>query len=47
MNAVGPSSTGHHKDVDQGYNALLHLYYTNKVFMGFCCVGAEFFYVFL
>ena len=32
------------------FNAMLsrvQLFYENKLFFGYCCVGAEFFYIFL
>ena len=35
-----------HKDVDaRSHGALLRLYYTNRVFMGACCVSAEVLYL--
>ena len=34
-----------HKDVDPGSFFILRLYYTNRIFMGACCVGAEVLYL--
>mmetsp|Transcript_1373 Transcript_1373/g.5978 ORF Transcript_1373/g.5978 Transcript_1373/m.5978 type:complete len:264 (+) Transcript_1373:50-841(+) len=34
-----------HKDVDEGSFFILRLYYTNRIFMGACCVGAEVLYL--
>merc|ERR1712039_129605 len=40
-------SNQHHKaaQVLERRSALLRFYYTNKLFMGLCCTGAELFYV--
>ena len=35
------ASKSSHKDVDPTANAILRLYYTNRIFMGVCCVSAE------
>lgn len=34
-----------HKDVDPSSFFILKLYYTNRIFMGACCVGAEVLYL--
>jgi len=34
-----------HKEVDPGANFVLRLYYTNRIFMGICCVSAEVLYL--
>ena len=34
-----------HKDVDRSSFFILKLYYTNRIFMGACCVGAEVLYL--
>ena len=39
------ASKSSHKDVDPTANVILRLYYTNRIFMGVCCVSAEVLYL--
>jgi CDP-diacylglycerol--inositol 3-phosphatidyltransferase len=39
------ASKSSHKDVDRSAFFLLRLYYTNRIFMGVCCVSAEVLYL--
>ena len=39
------ASKSSHKDVDPAANVILRLYYTNRIFMGVCCVSAEVLYL--
>ncbi|RHY12954.1 hypothetical protein DYB36_004200 [Aphanomyces astaci] len=39
------ASRGHHKSVDSKKNFLLRVYYGCYPLFGYCCVGAEFFYI--
>lgn len=45
MNASLIAKKGSHKDVTDCPSPLLRLYYSNRPFMGACCIGAEVFYM--
>ena len=41
------SSAGHHKKVEEDRNIILRIYYAYYYFFGYCCVSAEFTWIFL
>ena len=41
------SSSGHHKKVEEDRNIFLRIYYSYYYFFGYCCVSAEFTWIFL
>ncbi|KDO17789.1 hypothetical protein SPRG_16809 [Saprolegnia parasitica CBS 223.65] len=41
------ASRGHHKSIESKKNVLLRVYYGCYPLFGYCCVGAEFFYILL
>jgi hypothetical protein len=41
------SENRHHKNIDKDRNFILRFYYSNYIFFGMCCVGTEFYYLYL
>ncbi len=41
------ASKAHHKNIDTTQNIVLRVYYGFKPLFGFCCIGAELYYLFL
>ena len=39
------SDERHHKDIDKKRNFILQFYYSNYIFFGICCIGAEINYI--
>merc|ERR1711924_325355 len=41
------AETRHHKEVPTDRNCVVRVFYNVYIFFGYCCVGAEFFYILL